>query len=96
MKTIYKYTLAMGVEKQLVQIPRSAQILSVKMQNGFPVLWALVETENMLVSREIFCILTGVQVRDDFIIYNHISTIQLQLNHFPELVFHFFSGREIF
>ncbi len=42
MKTIYKYQLAV-VDEQVIPLPCTAEILSVGVQHGNPVLWAVVD-----------------------------------------------------
>ena len=49
MKTIYKYELQI-VERQLVGFPTGAIILSVKNQQDSLCLWALVDTEEELIT----------------------------------------------
>jgi hypothetical protein len=61
-KIIWKYELMLN-EKQIVKVPKGAQILSLRIQNGIPCIWALVdpkETENE--SRRILIFGTGHDV----------------------------------
>ena len=44
MKTIYNYKLDV-IDKQVIQLPQNAQILSVQEQHGELCLWALVEEQ---------------------------------------------------
>lgn len=43
MRTIYKYPLS-TVEYQTLSLPQGAEILSIQVQNGKPMLWAVVDT----------------------------------------------------
>jgi hypothetical protein len=44
MKTIYKYPLE-TIDHQKVEMPKGSEILTVQIQNGVPMLWALVDDE---------------------------------------------------
>lgn len=61
MKTIFKYEL--NVHDVILKLPLGAEILNVQLQNGKPVLWALVNPENELVDRSICIVGTGWDVK---------------------------------
>jgi hypothetical protein len=64
MKTIYKYPLTS--QDCTLTLPAGAEILTVKLQNDKPTLWALVDTEEDLkFSRHICIVGTGWQVEDN-------------------------------
>lgn len=42
MKTIYKYPLDV-TDRQVIAMPEDAEILTVQVQNGKPMLWAVVD-----------------------------------------------------
>ena len=62
MKTIYKYELRS--QDASMKLPLGAEILTVQLQDGRPMLWALVDPENVLVDRFISTVGTGWQVED--------------------------------
>lgn len=86
MKTIWKYTL-IATEEQTINAPEGAQVLSVQVQYGVPVLWALVDPEARKEAREIRMHGTGHPISDGLDGYTFIDTIQMAKG---ELVFHFF------
>lgn len=61
MRTIHKYPLARQ-ESQLVTLPGSSTMLTVQLQQGNVILWALVDTEKSQVGRVIIRVLTGGDV----------------------------------
>lgn len=84
MKTIYKYQLKIA-DYQEIKMPCYAKILTVKLQNGIPNIWALVDPEtSSLFTRKIRMAGTGHPVEDDA---EYIGTI---LIHSDTLVFHIF------
>lgn len=63
MKTIYKYPLTS--RDCTVTLPAGAEILTVKLQNDIPTLWAIVDTEEYLdFSRRICIVGTGWELQD--------------------------------
>lgn len=66
MKTIYKYSL--GIEGQITEIKDwIIEILSIQTQDGWPVLWAIVDTEKEEEEPvQIYCCGTGWPLPDDY------------------------------
>ena len=62
MKKIYKYELTS--QNCTLKLPKDAEILTVKLQNATPTLWALVDPEAELENRHICIIGTGWEVED--------------------------------
>jgi hypothetical protein len=58
MTTIWKYPLK-AVERQVVEMPKGATILSVQTQHGDVCIWALVDPEAKKESRTIWIVGTG-------------------------------------
>lgn len=87
MKTIYKYQLEV-IEKQIVELPLGAQILTVQVQNGEPCIWAEVYNENKLVKRVFEIFGTGHELREGMgVDRKYIGTFQI---HDGALVFHLY------
>ena len=63
MKTIYKYELRS--QDASIKLPLGAEILTVQIQDGRPMIWALVDPESVLVDRFISIVGTGWQVEDN-------------------------------
>ena len=63
MKTIYKYEVRS--QDASMKLPKGAEILTVAIQDGRPMMWALVDPENVLVDRFISTVGTGWQVEDN-------------------------------
>lgn len=85
MKTVYKYPLFI-LDEQDIEMPDSANILTVQMQNGEPCLWALVDTSNHPSVRKILIRGTG---HDADGMGRYISTFQMKGG---ALVFHAFEA----
>lgn len=88
MNVIYKYPLVIK-DTQFVTMQYTSEILSVQMQNGQPVLWAMVETEDDdMIKREIIIKGTGHDIPDmELNRMRYITTIQD-----GRLVWHVFEG----
>jgi hypothetical protein len=84
MKTIHKYGLDV-VRVQTVELPAHAEILSVQVQHGRPVMWAIVEDQNSKVQRTVVMQGTGWELPHYVEKKDFIGTVQL-----VSLVFHFF------
>ena len=85
MKRVYKYPLEIA-DEQSVLLPCEAKPLCVKLQNGKPCLWALVDLniqKNEV--RTVRCAGTGHDIEDGYDTY--LGTIML---FDGQLVFHFF------
>jgi hypothetical protein len=63
MKTIYKYELRS--QDASMKLPKGAEILTVQIQDGRPMLWALVNPGNVLQDRFISTVGTGWEVEDN-------------------------------
>lgn len=63
MTTIYKYKLSV-TEEQTLLIPKGARILCVKLQNGEPHIWAIVNTGEELESRTFEIVGTGNTMKE--------------------------------
>lgn len=84
MKRIYKYALDL-TDRQTVNMPGAAKLLTVQMQNGVPCLWALVEPVEPDAPRMIQIFGTGHDASDAG---TYIATFQT-----GPLVFHVFEGK---
>lgn len=62
MKKIYKYPLTS--QDCTLKLPKEAEILTVKLQNETPTLWALVDPTSELEERHICIVGTGWDVED--------------------------------
>ena len=76
MQKIYKYNLDI-VDSQLVEMPYGAQILSVQQQQSELVMWAIVNTEQETVKREILIVGTGNPSNNHLWIMDYIGIVQL-------------------
>jgi hypothetical protein len=63
MKTIYKYTL--DSQDCTLNLPKGAEILTIKLQNNVPTLWALVNPMTVTEERHICIVGTGWQIEDN-------------------------------
>lgn len=86
MKTIYKYPIKIE-EKQEIEIPFGAMILSVQLQNGNPYLWAKVETGNSNATRIIYVFGTSQPIEIKGGAIRYIDTLQTGV-----YVWHVFEG----
>jgi len=82
MKTVHKYPFRIGDPS--FSMPQDAELLCVQMQGDMPCLWALVETDNPMVTRRIKIRGTG---HDCSGVGRYISTFQMAGG---ALVFHAF------
>ena len=85
---IYKYELDL-THKQTLELPQGAQILTIQLQDGKIVLWALVDDKCKLIkgNRFIECYYTGKEIEISHEL-TYISTIQ-----YNGLVYHFFERK---
>lgn len=84
MQEIYKYEVEIG-QRNVVKMPENAQILSVQMQHGIPVIWALVDPQFLEEKRRFEFVGTGHDIEFDTTKY--IGTVQLNNGAF---IFHLF------
>ena len=80
MKTIYKYPVGKDVHHNSVieiEMPKGARILDIQMQNGEPMLWAIVNPKHSLRKRVFHVFGTGFDMDDyDKKHYEYVKTIQ--------------------
>jgi hypothetical protein len=84
---VWKYELSL-TDSQILSIPFGAKILSVQVQHGKPMLWALVETDNSTDDYIIRTVATGDLM--NFAPKQFLGTIQLACG---DLVFHIFGDK---
>lgn len=90
MRTIHKYPLDITNSVILLRLPQHAELLTVVVQRGVPTLWALVETENAVVDRYIWCFGTGRHLPKP--LGKYLGTVLLFVD---TLVLHYFDGGEV-
>lgn len=85
-RTIYKYQLKIE-EEQMLALPHHAEILSVQVQGTNVYLWALVDPEQPIAKRVIWCYGTGMPFPEERYAppKKHLATVQQGV-----LVWHFF------
>lgn len=92
MKNIFKYELPISL-KPIIEMPFDAEILSIQMQNGKLQIWAIVDDEDNLVSRQFYVLGTGhgfpneVEYAMNAGQFKHHSTVQS-----GSLVWHIFEN----
>lgn len=82
---IFKYPLQ-ATDRQLVNLPKGAELLTVQMQHGQPCLWALVDERQPTEDRAIMIYGTGHPINT---LGKYLGTFQMDGG---ALVFHAFSG----
>lgn len=87
MKTIWKYELELG--SQTLELPQGAQPLSVAVQQGGVMLWALVTPEAPTCYRRVYVVGTGHELPED--LGSYVGTVLLTGG---ALVFHVFVEEE--
>lgn len=87
MRRVFKYGLDI-VDEQIIRAPRDWHPLSVQLQNGQPMLWALVDDSALEVEHHVFVHGTGHHVHH--LAEEFVSTFQLSD---MGLVFHVFVGK---
>lgn len=76
MKTIYKYSIQDDVT--FLQLPESAKILSIQVQNGKPFIWALHDTTLPTFTWKFIVIGTGQEIEESGLDEkNYIGTFQM-------------------
>jgi hypothetical protein len=86
-KKIYKYSIE-SEKRQTLDCPKESEVLSVQIQNGVPVLWALVDAgpnDARIAKKEIHVYATGETIEESNL--NYIGTFQMREGR---LVFHVF------
>lgn len=88
MKRIHKYPFAIQ-DRIIIPMPFGAKIISVQLQRDIPGIWAIVDTDEELCAKLIYCFGTGQPLPDDVTAMPYIGSIQSRND---SLVFHFFEG----
>ena len=83
MKRVYKYDIDV-LDNFVLELPEDAQILTVQMQYGSPVIWALIDDDKPLKERKFRLAGTGHPIEENV---KYIGTFQLMDG---ALVFHLF------
>lgn len=86
MRTIHKYMIDAGYNE--IVMPKNADILTAQIQDGFMMLWALVDCEAPTEDRIVCVVGTGHRMPDDMGRSEYISTVQS-----GPLVFHVFAHK---
>ena len=75
MKVIYKYEFPIsGIVE--IELPFKSKVLSIRIQNGKPYLWAIIESdEESKVIRKFYVFATGFPLPSNISSLNHITTI---------------------
>lgn len=84
-KSVWKYPILRPETHFTIEMPSGAEILSIQVQNNIPCIWALVNTETVMIDNKRFLLVgTGhdIDVVDEL---KFIGTFQLD-----KLVFHLF------
>ncbi len=90
MNSVWKFPLRDDSEA-IIRMPKGAQVLSVQVQDGQPMVWALVDAQEKPVRRKFWVVGTGWTVNPDGL-GTFVGTIQLAGG---ALVFHIFDGGEV-
>lgn len=61
--TIWKYEIV-NKSIQQIELPENAQVLTVQLQDGFPCIWALVDSSKPLKTREFHLYGTGQPIKE--------------------------------
>lgn len=85
MRTIWKFPLELTAE-QAIEIPVTYEVLTVQVQNGEIVAWAIVDTADERVKQRIVIVGTGHPLPDNIDL--HIGTVQI-----GPYVWHVFLGQ---
>lgn len=81
MKTIYKYP----VDKEIILLPEGAEILHIDVQNEYPFVWTIVDTEVVIQKAYLFAFGTGYPLPS-----NKIEFIKTLICYKGSLVLHIF------
>jgi hypothetical protein len=76
---IFKYPVSV-TESFTLEMPRGAELLSVQVQHGVPMLWALVQAELPMERREFGVFGTGHELPQR--LHDYVGTFQLEGGHF--------------
>ena len=78
MKTVHKFKLPMPSDYFTIEMPRWAKILHVDTQQGIPVMWALVDTDQPMEPRQFRWAGTGHPVEKPGYEFKYVGTFQGQ------------------
>lgn len=93
-RTIWKFPInvyddrGMVTALPVVTMPAGAEILCLQLQDGNPMMWAVVDPDEPWVARHFAIVGTGTGVPDDVVRY--VGTWQTEFARSPSLVFHVF------
>ena len=85
---IFKYKLSLE-NKTFIKMPEKSAIMDIQMQDGIPVMWALVDPESREIKVKINMYGTGGETHKNGLKDEYISTVQDGF-----LVWHFFMNYE--
>ena len=90
MLTVHKYPVTPG--EFTLRMPQQAQLLSVQIQNGKPVLWALVDPDSRKIDQQFVAVGTGMPIAtpDRARDLTFVGTFQFTEGIETGLVFHLF------
>ncbi len=94
MKTIYKYNIELHSTFS-ISMPKNAEIISLKTQGNKPVVWAIVDTEDIKNIRTFIVIPTGGNIDDSLKDLQFIGTFQIEDTNGSEFVGHLFERTEL-
>jgi len=86
---IFKYKLSFE-NKTFVRMPEKSEIMDIQMQDGIPVMWALVDPESREIVVRINNYGTGMEIHTTTTKNEYLATIQN-----GDLILHFFMNYEI-
>ena len=75
MKTIWKYPVTPAMT---VQLPRHAEVLTVQLQQGIPVMWVLLDPAAPRIERHFESCVTGGTIADSYEKREYIGTFQVE------------------
>lgn len=90
MKTIHKYKLEIK-DRQRLELPKNARVLTIQMQNKDLCLWAIVDTSNEYTPRYFHIVGTGNEVPENV---KYITTVQDERFDLASYVWHIFEEFE--
>jgi hypothetical protein len=85
--SVWKFPLSLALDEQEIAMPVSAKILTMQMQHGSPMLWALVDPSAPISYRRVRIAGTGHLIKQDRA-WEYVATFQM---HGGDLVFHVFA-----
>ena len=92
MKRVLKYAIPYNTDPCEVELPARAELLSVGVQRGSPMLWALVDDEERVVRRKLVILATGENAEDFLPLDRYVGQLSTGALQF---VFHVFDAGEV-